>query len=159
MSGGWKAAVICPIIKGGSEDVANYRPVSLTAVVCKAFERILKRAILSFISECKAITGYQRSFLQQNPVVPFESPDTRSNDYSVNYRFLLAKLELFGRCEKVVLWIRSCLTGRTYRVQVDDILSQETRIKSGIFILKAWMFFEHLHEISRSIAAVGFLTQ
>ncbi len=29
---------------------------------------------------------------------------------SVNYRFLLAKLESFGLCEKVVRWIRSYLT-------------------------------------------------
>ncbi len=33
--------------------------------------------------------------------------------------------------KKVVRWIRSYLTGRTYRVQMADALSQETRFKSG----------------------------
>ncbi len=50
---------------------------------------------------------------------------------SVNQKFLLAKLESFGLFDKVVRWIRSYLTGRTYRVQVADALSQQTRIKSG----------------------------
>ncbi len=51
---------------------------------------------------------------------------------SVNHRFLLAKPELFGLCDKVVRWIRSHLTGRTNRVRVANALSQETRIKSGV---------------------------
>ncbi len=56
--GDWKAAVTCPIFKkGDTEDVVNYRPVSLTSVFCKIFERILKRAIMSFLSGCKAIRG------------------------------------------------------------------------------------------------------
>ncbi len=49
---------------------------------------------------------------------------------SVNHRFLLAKLELFVLYEKVVRWIRSYWTRRTYRVQVADVLSQETRIRT-----------------------------
>ncbi len=51
---------------------------------------------------------------------------------SVNYRFLLAKLESFGLCEKVVRWIRTYLTGRTYKVQVTDAFSQETSFKSRV---------------------------
>ncbi len=50
---------------------------------------------------------------------------------SATHMLLLAKLESFGLCEKVVRLIRSYMTGRNYRVQVADALSQETRIKSG----------------------------
>ncbi len=35
----------------------------MTSVVCKVFERILKRAILSLLSECKPATGCQHGFL------------------------------------------------------------------------------------------------
>ncbi len=42
------AAVSCPMFKKGNPGgVANYRPVSLTLVLCKVFERILKRVISS----------------------------------------------------------------------------------------------------------------
>ncbi len=51
---------------------------------------------------------------------------------SVNHRFVLAKLESFGLCDKVARWVRSYLTGRTCRVQVADALSQETMIESGV---------------------------
>ncbi len=46
-----------------SVNVANYRPVSLTYVVYKVFENIVKRTILPFLSECNAITSYQHGFL------------------------------------------------------------------------------------------------
>ncbi len=51
---------------------------------------------------------------------------------SVNPRYLLAKLESFGQCDKVVRWITSYVTGRTYKVQVTETLSQETRIKCEV---------------------------
>ncbi len=35
---------------------------------------------------------------------------------SVDQKFLLAKLESFGLCEKFVRWIRPYVTGRNYRV-------------------------------------------
>ncbi len=64
MPGVWEAAVVCPIFKKGEkEDVANYHLVNLTSVMCKVFERISKRIILSFLRECNAITGCQLGFL------------------------------------------------------------------------------------------------
>ncbi len=62
--GDWKATVIFPKWKKGDpEYVANYRPVSLISVVCKVIKRILKRAILSFLTQCKQLTGCQHGVL------------------------------------------------------------------------------------------------
>ncbi len=44
-------------MKAGSEDAANYRPVSLAAVVCKVFERTFERVIRAFLNERNAITS------------------------------------------------------------------------------------------------------
>ncbi len=45
----WRKAIICPIFKqGGPEDAAYYRPVSLTFVLCKICEKLLKKALLLF---------------------------------------------------------------------------------------------------------------
>ncbi len=44
-----KSLIICPIYKKGSKnDVANYRPICLTSVVCKILERIVKASILQY---------------------------------------------------------------------------------------------------------------
>ncbi len=48
----WRKAIICPIFKKGDpEDAANYRYVSLTSVLCKIFEKLLKKALLLFLTE------------------------------------------------------------------------------------------------------------
>ena len=40
--GDWKKAIVFPIHKGGDRSVVkNYRPISLTSVVCKQMEHVL----------------------------------------------------------------------------------------------------------------------
>jgi len=42
LSADWKRAVVFPILKGGDRSlVTNYRPVSLTSVVCKQMEQVI----------------------------------------------------------------------------------------------------------------------
>jgi len=40
--GDWKKTIVVPIYKGGDRSVVrNYRPVSLTSVVCKQMEHVI----------------------------------------------------------------------------------------------------------------------
>ena len=42
LPGDWKGATVIPIHKGGDRSlVTNYRPVSLTSVVCKQMEHVI----------------------------------------------------------------------------------------------------------------------
>ncbi len=53
----WRKAIISPIIKKGDpEDAANYRPVSLTSVLCKIFEKLLKKALLLVLTETRSLS-------------------------------------------------------------------------------------------------------
>ena len=46
----WKIAVVCPVFKKGmSSDVSNYRPISLTSIVCKTMEAIVKDQFISYM--------------------------------------------------------------------------------------------------------------
>ena len=48
----WKIANVSPIFKKGSKfDPANYRPISLTSIIVKIMERILKEAIMKHLLE------------------------------------------------------------------------------------------------------------
>ena len=60
----WKAANITPIFKKGSKaSVGNYRPVSLTSIVCKLMEAILKDAIVDHLKSNCILNSSQHGFL------------------------------------------------------------------------------------------------
>jgi len=62
----WRIANITPVFKHGiSSDVSNYRPISLTSVFCKIFERILKQQMLTYLLENNLITQQQFGFLSK----------------------------------------------------------------------------------------------
>ena len=46
----WKEANIIPLFKKGSRNKSvNYRPVSLTSVICKLLERIIRDHMMDFL--------------------------------------------------------------------------------------------------------------
>lgn len=54
----WKEATITAIFKKGrSSDLANYRPVSLTSIPCKIFEKLLREEVLQHISFINLLTS------------------------------------------------------------------------------------------------------
>ena len=62
----WKDATVTPIHKGGDRDEAsNYRPVSLTSVVLKVLERIIRDAIAEHYSNYKMLSANQHGFVRR----------------------------------------------------------------------------------------------
>ena len=46
----WKVSTVVPIFKKGTRyDPSNYRPVSLTSVLCKSLERIIARRLTEYL--------------------------------------------------------------------------------------------------------------
>ena len=61
----WKGANITPLFKKGSRNKPdNYRPVSLTSVVCKLLETLIKDHIVEFLVKHKLINTSQHGFLK-----------------------------------------------------------------------------------------------
>ena len=59
----WKTAIVVPIHKKGPENLpSNYRPVSLTCILCKVYEKFISTHILNFIKD--KIISNQHSFVQ-----------------------------------------------------------------------------------------------
>ena len=54
------------IKKGVSSSVENYSPISLTSVICKLFERIVKEQMLDYLRKYNLITRHQHGFLSQH---------------------------------------------------------------------------------------------
>ena len=61
----WKEANIIPLFKTGSRNKSeNYRPVSLTSVICKLLERLIKDHLVDFLLQNKLINPSQHGFLK-----------------------------------------------------------------------------------------------
>jgi len=63
----WKTANITPVFKKGlSSEVSNYRPISLTSIFCKLFERLIQNKILTYLSDNNLISPHQHGFLTKH---------------------------------------------------------------------------------------------
>ena len=61
----WKEANITPLFKKGSRNKPeNYRPVSLTSVVCKLLEIIIRDHMVEFLVKHKFLNTSQHGFLK-----------------------------------------------------------------------------------------------
>ena len=61
----WKEANIIPLFKKGSRNKSvNYRPVSLTSVICKVLETIIRNHMMDFLIKHKLINTSQHGFLK-----------------------------------------------------------------------------------------------
>ena len=60
----WRTATVSPIFKKGSkQEPCNYRPVSLTCILCKVMEKVVRANIVLVIS------GDQHGFVRGRPCV------------------------------------------------------------------------------------------
>ncbi|XP_072016713.1 uncharacterized protein [Amphiura filiformis] len=59
----WKKASVVPIFKKGDRSLAaNYRPISLTSILCKLCEHILHHAMIGHFSKHQILTDAQHGF-------------------------------------------------------------------------------------------------
>ena len=149
----WRDALVTPIFKkGDAHNPANYRPVSLTSIVCKVMEHILCRHILDHMDRHGLMTTLQHGFRKEHScetqlLVTIDDlmrsyerkhqVDIGVLDFSrafdtVPHERLLGKLAHYGIQGPVHEWIRSFLSNRTMRVAVDGELSCETSVTSGV---------------------------
>ena len=61
----WKKAVITPLYKKGpSSNPANYRPISITCVLCRLTERIINHQMASYFVNGNLLSIHQHGFLR-----------------------------------------------------------------------------------------------
>ena len=149
----WKMANITAIFKKGDKSSANnYRPVSLTSIVCKILESIIRDLIQEFFESNNLYTACQHGFRSNKSctsqllevvedfsilIDDAETFDTIYLDFkkafdSVPHQRLLNKLEAYGVSDKILMWIENFLTDRYQSVNVGSEKSQLSKVTSGI---------------------------
>ncbi|XP_038671336.1 uncharacterized protein LOC119975618, partial [Scyliorhinus canicula] len=133
----WRIANVVPLFKKGSRDnPGNYRPVSLTSVVGKVLERIIKDTIYNHLDRNNMIRDSQHGFVKgrsclTNLIEFFEkvteqvdkgrAVDVVYMDFSkafdkVPHGRLLQKIRRLGIEGDLEMWIRNWLVERRQRV-------------------------------------------
>ena len=149
----WKEANIMPLFKKGSRNKPeNYRPVSLTSVVCKLLETLIRDHMVEFLVKHKLINTSQHGFLKARSCltnllcfleeitkwVDDGSPvdvvylDFQKAFDKVPHQRLLLKLKAHGIGNDVINWIEKWLTHRRQRVIVDGEISNWKSVLSGV---------------------------
>ena len=151
----WKRAMVVPVHKGGDRSlVTNYRPVSLSSVVCKQMEHVIASA--SHLRQVldkndwlyEGQHGFRPGYSCQGQVITVcqDIEDSMDNgdridaiviDFSKTFDLvphdrLLMKIAIASVDSWVVAWVREFLLGCTQRISVGGQLSVEVRVRSGV---------------------------
>ena len=149
----WKNANVCPIFKKGDKcEPSNYRPISLTCVLCKLLEHIVASNLIGHLDNNGILYDLQHGFRSkrscETQLVMFledllrntiegQQTDLILLDFSkafdkVNHANLLYKLQQYGIRSETLKWIEAFLSNRLQQVVVENEESDTVPVTSGV---------------------------
>ena len=148
-----KMANIVPIHKGKSRAIPkNYRPVALTSLLIKVFEKVVRRHLVDYLEVTKQFNPTQHGFrggrsclsqllehfdrvtrlLEEGKAVDVIYLDFAKAFDKVDISITLCKLKSLGIDGKLGRWLHCFLTGRSQRVIVNGAISDPKPVISGV---------------------------
>ena len=149
----WKSALVVPIFKKGQKNnPGNYRPISLTSVICRILEHIIHKKITDHLIRNNLLSDIQHGFVSQRSTLTQQLNyfhdltklhSTKTNcdaiyiDFSkafdrLSHRKLIFVLYHYKINNQIINWIQDLLTHRSQKTIVEGKSSQPCSITSGV---------------------------
>ena len=168
-------ANVTPIYKKGDKCAPeNYRPISLTSLIIKILERIIRKHIIKYLESNRKLNNIQhgfrtgRSCLSQllshfdriiNALETGHQYDVIYTDYSkafdkCDFGIISDKLNKIGVNHNVGRWIYNFLTQRTFSVIVNQTKSPDRNVESSVpqgTVLAPLLFIILINDIDLNI--------